>query len=116
MKRSDLLARPAASSVLLANLATAPLVRPFGRGSVIGPVFAASEEDALTVIRPLIVEQKNRFLRIDLDTASGPLCDFLEQSGVPVREQVTRMSLGRPWPFSIGGPRSQFALASQATG
>ena len=53
---------------------------------------------------------------IDLDTASGPLCDFLEQSGVPVREQVTRMSLGRPWPFSIGGPRSQFALASQATG
>ncbi len=98
------------------KLEACALVRPFGRGSVIGPVFAASEEDALRVIRPLIVEHENRFLRIDVDQAEGSLCDFLEQSGLPVREQVTRMSLGRPWPFSIGGAVSQFALASQATG
>lgn len=92
------------------------LKRAFGRGTVIGPVFAAGEEDALRVIHPLIAEHTGRFLRMDIDQASGPIADFLERSGLPVRDKVTRMSLGRPWPFAIGGTPAQFALASHATG
>jgi len=92
------------------------LKRAFGRGSVIGPVFAANEADGLSVIRPLIAEHTGQFLRIDIDQESGPLADFLEQSGLPVRDKVTRMSLGRPWPFSSQGVTHQYALASHATG
>ena len=92
------------------------LKRPFGRGSVIGPVFAASEEDALRVTRPLIAEHAGEFLRIDIDQASGPIADFLERCGLSVRDKVTRMSLGRPWPFARAGGPAQVALASHATG
>lgn len=92
------------------------LKRPFGRGSVIGPVFAGNEEDALRVIRPLIAEHTGQFLRIDIDQANGPIADFLDRSELPVRETVTRMSLGRPWPFARAGAPVQVALASHATG
>lgn len=98
------------------TLQACAFVRPFGRGSVIGPVFAANEADAVRVIRPLILERAGEFLRIDIDRASGRLADFLEQSGLPVRDRVTRMSRGRPWPFSTAGAALQFALTSHATG
>jgi GNAT superfamily N-acetyltransferase len=92
------------------------LMRPFGRGAVIGPVIAASEDDAMRVIHPLIAAQKDRFVRIDLGAADSRLAQFIEQCGLPVCERVTRMSLGGPWPFISGAEASMYALASHATG
>jgi GNAT superfamily N-acetyltransferase len=92
------------------------LMRPFGRGKVIGPIIAGSEEDALRVLHPLIVEQKGLFVRVDLWDETGRLARFAEQCGLSVAEKSTRMSLGKPWPFSAGMVPSLFAPASQATG
>jgi len=92
------------------------LMRPFGRGTVTGPIFAANEEDALSVLYPLMLERAGSFSRIDLASQTSRLADFAAQCGLQVREKCTRMSFGTPWPFSSGAGPSMFALASQATG
>lgn len=92
------------------------LMRPFGRGMVIGPITASSEEDALRVLRPLIADSKNSFVRIDIWDETGRLANFVKLSGLRLNEKVTRMSLGKPWPFSAGCSPAQWALASHATG
>ena len=91
-------------------------MRPFARGSVIGPVIAASEEDAIRLLRPLVTSQEGRFLRIDVGHAEGRLPDFLEQCGLAVTEIVTRMSRGNRWPFSQEAAAAMYGLASHATG
>jgi hypothetical protein len=98
------------------NVEAFALMRPFGRGMVVGPVIAGSEEDALRVIHPLIAEQSGRFLRIDLWDETSRLSAFAEHCGLSVAEKGTRMSLGKPWPVSTGTMPSLFAPASQATG
>lgn len=92
------------------------LMRPFGRGKVIGPLFARSEADALAVLGPLMADQAGRYVRIDLRDETSDLARFVGQCGLRVAEKVTRMSRGEPWPFSCVHTHSQFALASQATG
>ncbi|MEO5740081.1 MAG: GNAT family N-acetyltransferase [Vicinamibacterales bacterium] len=92
------------------------LMRPFGRGKVIGPLFARSEADALNVLRPMMVDQAGRYVRIDLRDETSDLARFVRQCGLRVVEKVTRMSRGEPWPFSSVHTPSQFALASHATG
>ena len=98
------------------RLEACALIRPFGRGLVIGPVVAGSEDDAIRVLRPLIAAENGRFVRIDVGDANSPLAAFTEQCGLSVAETVTRMSLGKPWPFSRGATSSIYALASHATG
>jgi GNAT superfamily N-acetyltransferase len=98
------------------RLEACALIRPFGRGLVIGPVIAGSEDDAMRVLRPLIDAENGRFVRIDIGDANGALADLTEQCGLSVSETVTRMSLGKPWPFSRGATPSIYALASHATG
>lgn len=92
------------------------LMRPFGRGMVVGPIIAPREEDALRVLHPLIADSKNSFVRIDIWDESGRLANFARLSGLRLSEKVTRMSLGKPWPFSAGNAPAQWALASHATG
>lgn len=92
------------------------LMRSFGRGTVIGPIIARCEEDAFRVLQPLISELDGRFARIDLWDETGGLAAFAERCGLRVVQEVTRMSLGKPWPFSRDEGFCQFALASQATG
>jgi len=92
------------------------LMRPFGRGMVVGPIIAGNEEDALRVLHPLVAEQNGRFLRIDLWDDKSRLAAFAERCGLSVAETGTRMSLGKPWPVSTGAMPSLFAPASQATG
>ncbi|HEY1215033.1 MAG TPA: GNAT family N-acetyltransferase [Bryobacteraceae bacterium] len=92
------------------------LMRPFGRGMVVGPIIAGSEEDALRVLHPLVAAQNGRFLRIDLWDDKSRLAAFAERCGLSVAETGTRMSLGKPWPVSTGAVPSLFAPASQATG
>lgn len=92
------------------------LMRPFGRGMVVGPIIAPSEEDALSVLQPLIADSKNSFVRLDIRDGNGQLAEFAKLSGLQLSETVTRMSLGKPWPFSAGSSLKQWALASHATG
>lgn len=92
------------------------LMRPFGRGMVVGPIIAPSEEDALRVLHPLLAASKNRFVRIDIQDEHSQLANFAKLSGLKFSETVTRMSLGKPWPFSAGHAPAQWALASHATG
>ncbi|MEO7384212.1 MAG: GNAT family N-acetyltransferase [Novosphingobium sp.] len=92
------------------------LMRPFGRGMVVGPIIAPSEEDALRILQPLIADSKNSFVRIDVRDETGQLANFAKVSGLQLSETVTRMSLGNPWPFSAGSSPAQWALASHATG
>lgn len=92
------------------------LMRPFGRGMVVGPIIAGSEEDALRVLHPLVAERSGRFVRMDLWDDGGRLAAFAEHCGLSVAERGTRMSLGEPWPVSTGATPSLFAPASQATG
>jgi GNAT superfamily N-acetyltransferase len=100
------------------GLEACALIRPFGRGSVIGPVIAGSEDDAIRVLRPLVAvaAQYGNFVRVDVGDAKGRLAEFTEQCGLTVSETVTRMSRGKPWPFSTGATPSIYALASHATG
>jgi GNAT superfamily N-acetyltransferase len=92
------------------------LMRPFGRGTVIGPIVAGSEDDALRVLHPLIVDRMGHFVRLDVWEATSRLAGFAEQCGLAVCQKVTRMSLNKPWPFLTRVPPSLFAPASQATG
>lgn len=100
----------------MGRLEACALIRPFGRGTVIGPIIAGNEEDALRVLHPLIVDRKGHFVRIDVWDETSRLAGFAEQCGLPCSKTGTRMSLGKPWPFSTGHAPFLFAPASQATG
>jgi GNAT superfamily N-acetyltransferase len=98
------------------KLEACALMRPFGRGTVIGPIIAGSEEDALSVLHPLIADRIGSFVRIDTWDETSRLAGFAEQCGLRVAEKGARMSLGKPWPFLAEEAPFLFALASQATG
>ncbi|WP_429932299.1 GNAT family N-acetyltransferase [Agrobacterium vitis] len=110
------------------KIAAFALSRPFGRGHVIGPVVAASDEDAIAVTRPHVARHQGRFLRLDTRHGSGAFAEFLLESGLSLFDTVTTMSLRAPWPV---GPKGQpsaddkghsephaitYGLASQALG
>ncbi|SMF30904.1 Acetyltransferase (GNAT) family protein [Tistlia consotensis] len=89
------------------------LCREFGRGHVVGPVVAETEEDAITVIRPHVAAFKGRFLRMDTRAEDGPLRRFLEASGIPLYDTVTTMTRGEVPP---PGPVTTYGLVNQALG
>ncbi|MBB4568737.1 GNAT family N-acetyltransferase [Rhizobium leucaenae] len=97
------------------------LCRRFGRGHVIGPVAATSDEEAIAVIRPHVADHAGSFLRIDTRQQTGAFPQFLAQSGLSVYDTVTSMSMRRAWlqgdgaQPSGGGPLI-YGLASQALG
>jgi ribosomal protein S18 acetylase RimI-like enzyme len=69
------------------------LNRPFGRGHVIGPIVASSNEEAIAVTRPHIASHEGRFLRIDTRQESGAFAEFIRQSGLELFDTVTTMSM-----------------------
>jgi len=97
------------------------LCRRFGRGHVIGPVVAKNDEEAIAVVRPHVVDHAGSFLRIDTRQQTGAFPQFLVQSGLPVYDTVTSMSLRRSWLHrddaqpGDDGPLI-YGLASQALG
>ena len=93
------------------------LCRPFGRGHVIGPIVAASEDDAISVSRPHVEAHAGSFLRADTPACNTAFTNFLVGSGMQIHDSATSMGLGRA-PFS---PQSaiglrRIGLASQAIG
>ncbi|SEH26114.1 GNAT family N-acetyltransferase [Rhizobium sp. NFR12] len=89
------------------------LCRRFGRGHVLGPVVAASEEDAIALIRPLIAAHEGNFLRMDTRHPNGPLQAALEQAGLVLFDHVTTMQLE---PIGKMPELTVYGLANQALG
>ena len=95
------------------------LCRPFGRGHVVGPIVAATDADAIAVVRPHVKAHAGRFLRVDTRFDSGAFASFLGQSGMPVFDTVTAMSkpgAGTTFEGADQSPFISYALASQAVG
>ena len=73
------------------------LCRRFGRGSVIGPVVAVSDEDAVLVMHPHIAGLAGQFVRTDTREGTGLFAEFLARSGLALFDTVTSMSRGGAW-------------------
>lgn len=99
------------------RIAAFALCRRFGRGHVVGPVVAASDEDAIAVVRPHAAEHAGRFLRLDTRERDGAFFDDLAACGLSVHDTVTTMSLGGPWVATRrAGDLRNYAVATQALG
>ena len=95
------------------------ILRKVGRGHVIGPVVAVSDEEAVAVTAPLVAPHAGRFLRVDTRCAEEVFAEFLVTCGLALYDIVTSMSLGRRWVRAAtpdGEHPHSFALASQALG
>jgi GNAT superfamily N-acetyltransferase len=87
------------------------VLRPFGRGEVVGPVAAPDPHAAWVLVAHLLARRRGAFLRIDIaDFALSPL---LEASGLPCVDEALRMVRGAPAP---PGAARAFALVNQALG
>jgi len=96
-------------------------LRCFGRGSVIGPVVAETDADAIAVTGPHLVNLAGTFGRVDTRRESGAFPAFLMDAGLGIYDTVTTMSLGRPWADGLGRTRSSpgphiYGLMAQAIG
>lgn len=90
------------------------MMRPFGKGIVIGPVIARDDEMAMQLIAPLIQKCEGRFTRIDTPIDSEPFRAFLAAAGMGVYDTVTEMRLGPARRATEGA--QIFGLASQSLG
>lgn len=88
------------------------MCRKFGPGDVIGPIVAASDQDAIDLVAPLLADLHGSFARVDTRESRGAFTEFLKRSGLVVTETVTTMSKGRkilnrtpdgPWIYGLAG-------------
>jgi len=89
------------------------IVRRFGRGHAIGPVVAPDITGAQALIGHWCSHLAGKFLRIDVDAASG-LPEWLEAQGLPRVDTVTTMVRGGP--LLRGPAMGGWALVNQAMG
>jgi len=89
------------------------LCRHFGRGHVVGPIVASSQEDAIALLDPIVKAYQDKFLRVDT-AFEGPLRDYLTATGMVHFDTATRMALGGP--VIPAGSVSSYAIVSQAFG
>lgn len=95
------------------------LCRRFGRGHVVGPVVAMSDDDARAVISPHVEAHAGTFLRVDTHRNTIEFGTFLASAGMPVFDTVTTMTKGQsflnPNMLEPGRLRT-YGLATQALG
>lgn len=96
------------------RLAAYAMCRPFGRGSVIGPVVAGSEEDAVQLVTALLAGLDGQFVRLDTRQEGGPLRALLHAAGLTLHDTVTTMTRGAPLPKVEPGSPGIYALAAHA--
>ena len=87
------------------------LHRHFGRGSLLGPMMAASEADAIALVASSL---QPGFQRIDIPAEATGLSAWLTGAGLPAVDSATTMLRGE-WGVPDPGIH-RFALASQAMG
>lgn len=88
-------------------------VRRWGRGVVIGPVIAASAQDARAIVAVLASAYEGVFVRIDVTETSG-LAPWLVEIGLPEVDRAPIMALGAP-PVSAPGAML-VAVSNQSLG
>ncbi|MBF9235327.1 GNAT family N-acetyltransferase [Microvirga alba] len=88
--------------------------REAGRGTVIGPVHAASDEDAIRLVCALGSDVAD-FLRLDIQADVPAFGTFLESIGLPRVSAVTTMSRPPRAPLTAS-PWRNYGLVSQALG
>lgn len=88
-------------------------VRRWGRGFVVGPVVAQSDDDAKALIAALAGRHVGAFVRIDV-YESGGLSPWVESLGLPEVGRVLCMALGAP-PQPTAG-MAVYALSNQSLG
>jgi hypothetical protein len=88
-------------------------IRRFGKGHAIGPVVAPDIESAKALIAHWCSRYAGKFVRIDVDAASG-LPEWLETQGLPRAGSVTTMVRGGP--LQRGAAVGGWALVTQALG
>jgi hypothetical protein len=87
------------------------MLRPFGRGEVIGPVIAPAAAAAWPLIAHFLAARAGAFLRIDItDPALAPM---LAAHGLAAVDEALRMVRGTP---ATPGASRSFALVNQALG
>lgn len=90
------------------------IVRPFGKGKVVGPVIAQGEAQAKALIAFALAENEGSFMRTDVPQDCG-LSPWLEGLGLVCVDRVVAM-VRQPHPASTQ-PRSRvFGLFNQALG
>lgn len=95
------------------NVSGYGFVRRWGRGVVIGPVVAASAQDAKAIVAVLASAHEGVFVRIDVTEASG-LAPWLIEIGLPQVDRAPIMALGAP---AVSAPGSMLvALSNQSLG
>jgi len=87
------------------------LMRPSGRGSVIGPIVAPDQSLAIALLS-FMLQRGEGFARVDLPDDAQDVAQWLDSVGLVCVDRVTAMERGeRPSPR---GPARTFGLVSQA--
>jgi hypothetical protein len=118
MPRKDMMARllEVAEGVLIEKDGVTlgfSMIRPFGRGHMIGPVVAPDTERARALIAHWAAHYAGYFVRVDVTGASG-LGAWVESLGLALAGPSVRMARGQA-PVS-DGTVGQYAILSQAIG
>ncbi len=88
--------------------------RTFGRGTVIGPVVAESEADAVALVASLLTGLDGQFVRMDTRQFPGPLRSLLESAGLKLFDTTKTLTRGAPLaPVEPGRP-GIYGLAAHA--
>ncbi len=112
---NDLLASGTAWLVERAGRPTGfAVLRTFGRGTIIGPIVAAGEDQAIALTAAAARRAPPGVLRVDIPVDAERLAAWLTAAGLPAVDTVTIMLRGR-WPEMRQPPR-RFGLALQAWG
>lgn len=90
------------------------VLRPFGRGMIIGPIVAPGEDRAIALAAAAAKAAPAGVLRVDIPTEAERLAAWLTAAGLPAIDTVTVMLRGS-WPAVGQGPQ-RFGLALQAWG
>lgn len=87
------------------------MLRPFGRGEVIGPVAAPDATSAWALIAHFLTARAGAFVRIDITNPA--LAPLLTAHGLPAVDEALRMVRGTP---PAPAATRSFALINQALG
>ena len=90
------------------------MLRAFGRGMIIGPVVASSEDEAIALVAAAAKAALPGVLRVDIPANAEGLAAWLTAAGLPAIDTVTVMLRGN-WPATWQGLQ-RFGLALQAWG
>jgi hypothetical protein len=90
------------------------VLRDFGRGMIIGPVVASSEDEAIALVAAAAKAAPPGVLRVDIPANAEGLAAWLTAAGLPAIDTVTVMLRGN-WPATWQGLQ-RFGLALQAWG